>query len=79
MANREYSHFLSCNHIAVQGNVARPSIRNDQLAQFAGDAPADQRVCSQVIDGRLDGCDRIDTRLRMQVAQTLKSAFELLQ
>ena len=50
VTNGEDAHLLSCNHKAIQGDVTRSPIRNDQFAHFARDTLADQRVSRQIID-----------------------------
>ena len=59
MAKREDAHLVVRDQEAVQGDVAGSSVRDDELAQFAVDAPAGERVRGQVLDRRLNRQRRI--------------------
>jgi hypothetical protein len=52
--NRQNAYLILGSHESIQGDMARLTVGNDQLAQFAFYAPANQGVRGQDLDGRLD-------------------------
>lgn len=72
--NGQDAHFILRNHEPIQGEVPCLSIGNDQLAQLTFDSPTDQWMRPEVINGRLDGCNRIQCRVRVFLPQELERA-----
>jgi hypothetical protein len=79
MAKGQNSHLVPGYHESIEGDITRLAVGNNQLAQFALDAPADKRVRRQIIDGRLNCCYGVQSGRWVLVAQELKRALDMLK
>lgn len=77
--NGQDAHFILRNHEPIQGEVPCVPIGNDQLAQLTFDSPTDQWMRPEAINGRLDGCNRIQCRARVFLTQELERALYLVE
>jgi hypothetical protein len=76
--NRQNTHLIFGSHESIQGDIARLTVGNDQLAQFAFYALANQGVRGQDLDGRLDCRGCVQRGVRVIVAQKLKRAVNVI-
>ena len=56
VAKRQNSHLVLGYEETIEGDITRLAVGNNKLAQFALDAPANERVRRQIIDGRSNCC-----------------------
>ena len=78
VTNRQNAHLILGSHESIQGDIARLTVGNDQLAQFTFYAPAHQGMPGQDLDGRLDRRDCVERGARIVVAQKLKCAVNVI-
>ena len=78
MSNGQNSDFITRNHKSVQGDVSGVPVGDDQFAQVSLEAPANERMRSEVFNGGLD-CGRGLRGSRILVTQKLKCAFDVLE
>ena len=76
--NRQNAYLILGSHESIQGDIARLTVGNDQLAQFAFYASANQGVRSQDFDGRLDRRDCVQHGARVLVTKKLKRAVNVI-
>ncbi len=79
MPQGQNAHLVLRDHETIQSYVACTPIRDDQLPQFVFDAPSDQRVPTEIVDGRLNRRDCVQRGRRILSAQELKRPFDVLQ
>src|ERR1700730_12811681 len=79
MPNRQNAYLILGSHESIQGDIARLTVGNDQLAQFTFHAPADQGVRGQDLDGRLDRRDCVQRGARVLVTEKLKRTVNVIQ
>jgi len=77
--NGQDAHFILRNHEPIQREVPCLSIGNDQLAQFTFDSTNDQWMRPEAINGRLDGCNRSQCRVRVFITQELERALYVVE
>ena len=77
LAKCQGAYLVAADDEAVQRDIARAPIGNDQLAQLAFDSPTDQGVGAEVVDRRLDRRGSVQRRRRVLVAQELERALEI--
>jgi hypothetical protein len=79
MSNGQNSDFITRNHKSVQGDVSGVPVGDDQFAQVSLEAPANERMRSEVFNGGWD-CGHGGLRgSRILVTQKLKCAFDVLE
>lgn len=79
MADCQNPYLFSRNHKAVQGDVTRLPVRNNQLPQLAFHAAAYKRVRGQIINRRLNCRHRVERSVWILVSQELKRALDMNQ
>ena len=79
MSDRKHPHLILWDDESVQRDVARLAEGNHELPDVAVHAPPEQRVRSQVLDGRADGRGRRDCRVRVLACQEPEGALEVGQ
>jgi hypothetical protein len=77
--DRENANFVARDHKPIQPDVTGMTVRNDQFAQFAFEAPPYQRVSGEVLDRRLDCRHGALCGVRVFVAQELESALDVIE
>ena len=77
VAKRQNAHLVAGYHEAIEGYITRLAVGNNQFAQFAFDAPAHERVCREIIDGRLNCRYGVQSSCRILVAQKLKCMLDV--
>ncbi len=78
MPERENPHFISRDDETIQGHVPCTTIGDDQLPQLAFHTPANQRMCVQIIDRRLNGSDGIRCGGGILLAREMERALDVL-
>jgi hypothetical protein len=76
--DREDAYFIGRDDESVQCYISGVAVGNDQLAQFALEAPPYQRVSGEVPDCRLDRRHGALCGIRIFVAQELESALDMI-
>jgi hypothetical protein len=76
--NRQNAYLILGSHESIQGDIARLTVGNDQLAQFTFYAPANQGMRGQDLDGRLNRRGCVQRGARIVVAQKLKRAVKVI-
>ena len=79
MAESEHANLIARYQIAVEGDVPRPAVRNDELAKFAVHAASEKRMCGQTIYCRLDRCNRRQRGCLVLIAQKLECARDVIE
>jgi len=79
MSDRKHPDLILWDDESVQRDVARLAEGNHELSNVAVHAPPEQRVRSQVLDGRADGRGRRKCRVRVLACQELEGTLEVGQ
>ena len=79
MADREETHLIAKYHEPIERHVTRPPVGNDQLAQFAFEPPADQRVRRKAVDGGSNRRSRLLRGRRVLITQQLQCALDAIE
>lgn len=79
MSDRKHPNLILWDDESVQRDVARLAEGNHELSNVAVHAPPEQRVRSQVLDGRADGRGRRNCRVRVLACQELEGSLEVGQ
>jgi len=78
MSNGENADFVVRNYKPIKGDISGVPVGNNQLAQFAFDAPPNQGMRGEIINRRLDSLDSAQRCIGIFVSQELKSAFDVV-
>lgn len=79
MPQRQDPNFIAPDNETVKSYVAGLPVRNDQFAQIVLKASAEQWMRRQILNGRLDGGNRIESHLRILLVQELEGALDVTQ
>ena len=79
MSDRKHPHLVLRDDESVQRDVSRLTKGHHELPNVAVHAPPEQRVRSQVLDGRANSPGRRDCRVRVGARQDIESALQVRQ
>ena len=79
MANCEDTHLVARDGESVQGHIARATVGDHKVSDFACHAPPEQRMRTQRVDSGPYCRDRVQGRLRVLVAEESLGTFEMTQ
>jgi len=79
MTQREHPHLVALHDEAVQRDVSRRSIGNDQFTKVCLDAPADERMRREIPNGAANRFHHRDGGIWIFGSQVLDRPLDLLQ
>jgi hypothetical protein len=79
VSNGENAHLIAANDESVERHVAGVAVGNHELADVTSHAPAEQRMCGECVDCRLDRRDCFQGGLWVVFSEELKGTLEVRQ